>query len=170
MEIWKDIPGYEGLYQVSSYGRVKSLGRKKGGGLCDAYIGNEDKHGYICVTLSKNGKIKHYQVHRLVAALFLEKVDGKNFVNHKDENRSNNHATNLEWCTAKENANYGNRNHKLSVKNGRPVVCVETGREFHSASFAAKVLGLSQSHISSCCRGERNTTGGYHFKYVEEVR
>ena len=168
MEIWKDIAGYEGLYKVSNRGRVKSLGRKKGGGLCDGYIGNEDKQGYIRVTLSKNGKTKNFQVHRLVAEAFLDKIEGKNVINHKDENPSNNNVENLEWFTAKENANYGSRNLKLSIKNGKQVLCVETGVTFRSAVYAGAVLGLQSSHITSCCRGKRNTTGGLHFEYVTD--
>ena len=163
MELWKDVPGYEGLYKVSNFGRVKSMPR---GGFKGGFLGNEDNEGYIKVTLSKDGKIKNFSVHRLVASLFLEKEPGKDFVNHKDENPSNNNVDNLEWCTSKENANYGSRNYKLSLKNGKTVECVETGCRFRSANFAAKVLGLSASHITSCCRGVRQTTGGYHFRYI----
>lgn len=166
MEIWKDIKGYEGLYQVSNYGRVKSLGRKKGGGLGDRYLGNVDKQGYIRVTLSKGGKIKNWQIHRLVYEVFCGEIPANMVINHKDENPSNNHIDNLEICTPKENANYGNRNYKLSCKNGKTVECIETGKKYRSASYAAKILGLTQGHISSCCRGERHTTGGYHFKYI----
>ena len=166
MEIWKDIKDYEGLYQVSNYGRVKSLGRKKGGGLSDRYIGNEDKQGYIKVCLSKNGKVKHWQIHRLVYETFIGLIPDGMVINHKDQNPSNNRIENLEVCTQKENVNYGNRHYKLSVANGKIVECIETGERFRSASYAAKKLGLTQGHISSCCRGERNTTGGYHFKYV----
>jgi hypothetical protein len=166
MESWKDIKGYEGLYQVSDYGRVKSLGRKKGGGLADRYLGNLDKQGYVRVVLSKDGKTKNWQVHRLVYESFCGEIPNNMVINHKDENPSNNHIDNLEICTPKENANYGNRNYKLSCKNGKIVECIETGERFRSASYAAKKLGLSQVRISSCCRGERHTTGGYHFKYV----
>lgn len=166
MEIWKDIKGYEGLYQVSNFGRVKSLGRKKGGGLADRFIGNEDKDGYISVGLSKGGKVKMYRVHRLVVETFLGEIPVGMVINHRDENPLNNHFDNLEVCTPKENANYGKRNYKLSCKNGKIVECIETGARYRSASYAAQQLGLSQAHISQCCRGERHTTGGYHFKYI----
>lgn len=166
MENWKDIKGYEGLYQVSDCGRVKSLGRKKGGGISDRYIGNENKQGYVTVGLSKDGRVKNWQVHRLVYETFVGKIPNGMVINHKDENPSNNRIGNLEVYTSKENANYGNRNLKLSHQNGKIVECIETGERFRSASFAAKKLGLSQGHISSCCRGERHTTGGYHFKYI----
>lgn len=166
MEIWKDVSGYEGLYQVSSYGRVKSLGRRKGGGLSDRYLANGEKDGYISVSLSKEGKVKCWRVHRLVYETFCGEIPTGMVINHKDENPANNRIDNLEICTQKENANYGKRNYKLSCKNGKIVECIETGERFRSASYAAERLGLSQGHISSCCRGERHTTGGYHFKYV----
>lgn len=166
MEIWKDVRGYENLYQVSNYGRVKSLGRKKGGGLTDRYIGNVSKEGYVTVVLSKNGKVKNWRVHRLVYETFVGEIPIGMVINHKDENPTNNCVINLEICTPKENANYGTRNFRLSHINGKVVECIETGERFRSASFAAKLLGLSQGHISSCCRGKRKTTGGFHFKYV----
>lgn len=97
-EIWKDIAGYEGLFQVSNLGRVKSLPRKN---VTKEKIlnGGDNGDGYIRVSLSN----KFYYVHRLVADAFIPKIEGKDFVNHKDEVKSNNNVDNLEWCTNQEN-------------------------------------------------------------------
>lgn len=117
MELWKDIKGYEGLYQVSNEGRVKSLDHTI---VCDNGKGVATKKqsgkirkftelvkGYKRVTLSKDGIEKQYSVHRLVAEAFIDNPDNLPCVNHKDENPRNNDCTNLEWCTHKYNLNYG---------------------------------------------------------------
>lgn len=124
MEEWKSIPGYEGLYEVSSYGRVKSLDRydsrncfRKGRILKQ----NNDGRGYMSVQLCLNGKIKKYLVHRLVAQTFIPNPDNLPEVNHKDENPENNSVTNIEWCNRSYNINYGTRKDKVresQLKNG----------------------------------------------------
>ena len=109
-EIWKDIPGYEGSYQVSNYGRVKRLEHKTPNNIpLSEKISTQFKNqsGYMIVILSKNGEGKQLQVHRLVAQAFIPNPDKLPFVNHKDENPLNNNVENLEWCTAKYNSNYG---------------------------------------------------------------
>ena len=110
---WKDIPGYEGLYQVSNLGEIKSLNYRNTGK--EKIIKpRKNKGGYLRVVLCKNGKQKDFLVHRLVAVAFIPNHNNYNQVNHKDENPSNNNVNNLEWCTSKYNSNYGNRNKKLS--------------------------------------------------------
>ena len=101
-EIWKDIQGYEGMYQVSSHGRVRSLNYNKTG-LEGIMSFNDNGTGYLQVYLTKNKKSKKVLVHRLVAMTFIDKIEGKNFVNHIDGNKTNNHVENLEWCTKSEN-------------------------------------------------------------------
>ena len=120
-EIWKDIVGYEGLYQVSNLGNVKRLKGYKGRG--KGYIVEEhlikpsiSSNGYQNVVLCKNGKTKTFTMHRLVAIAFLYNSDNLPQVNHKDENKLNNCVDNLEWCDSKYNNNYGTRNKKCSDK------------------------------------------------------
>ena len=119
-EIWKDISGYEGLYQVSNKGNVRSLmfrnnitskKRKK-----PLLLKFSKRSGYYTVNLRKNSERKSFQVHRLVAEAFLNKEKNKNIVNHKDFNRLNNKVENLEWCTQKENVNHSVCNMKHSKK------------------------------------------------------
>lgn len=112
-EIWKDILGYEGKYQVSNLGDVRSLNYNHTGEIKLLKQGT-NKKGYKLVNLSKNGKGKHYLVHRLVAMTFIPNPDDLPQINHKDENPSNNNVKNLEWCDAKYNINYGTRNERTS--------------------------------------------------------
>ena len=123
-EIWKDIYfvdngieyDYRGLYQVSNFGRIKSLNYRRSGKEKIMKL-KKHKNGYMEICLYKN-KYKTLKVHRLVAFMFVENNDivNKKEVNHKDENKENNYAYNLEWCTPKYNSNYGNRNKKMSKK------------------------------------------------------
>lgn len=110
-EEWRDIAGYEGLYQVSNLGNVKSLGNGKARNpnWCKEHILKNQltRYGYLKVPLSKNGKVKNYLVHRLVGKVFIPNPDNLPQVNHKDECKTNNCVDNLEWCTPKYNLNYG---------------------------------------------------------------
>lgn len=112
-QCWKDIEGYEGLYQVSNTGRVRSLNYKRTGKTKVLKQGT-DKDDYKKVVLCKDGKNKVYLVHRLVALAFIPNPNNYPMINHKDENRINNAVWNLEWCTQQYNCNYGNRNKKIS--------------------------------------------------------
>ena len=123
-EIWRPILGYEGVYEVSSYGRVRSLDRYdgrnhfiKGRIMKRSYCSN----GYLSIDLCLNGKIKKCLVHRLVALTFIPNPDNLPMVNHLDEDKTNNRVDNLEWCTAKYNINYGTariRGKETAIKNG----------------------------------------------------
>ena len=112
-EIWKNIAGYEGLYEVSSFGRVRSLrfGKTK------ILKPGKNKKGYLRVSLCKNGKQKTFFVHRLVAQAFLENPQNLPQINHKDENKQNNRLENLEWCSCDYNNNYGTRNERAGKAN-----------------------------------------------------
>ncbi|RXM57212.1 NUMOD4 domain-containing protein [Clostridium tetani] len=115
-EIWEDIEGYEGLYQVSNLGRVKSLNYKNRG-IEKLLKQFEDSKGYLKVGLSKNKKSKHLFVHRLVAKAFIPNLNNYPIINHKDENPLNNSINNLEWCTYKYNNNYGTKKERISKAN-----------------------------------------------------
>lgn len=121
-EIWNDIQGYEGLYQVSNFGRVKSLPKKHDISMGKGYYitkerilqPGEDKDGYLQVGLRKNKKTKMRKIHRLVAETFIPNLNNLPQVNHKDENKQNNDVINLEWCNNSYNQNYGTCGQKKS--------------------------------------------------------
>ena len=114
MEIWKDIQGYEGIYQVSNLGRIKSLERivtnNKHGGVRiveeKILTPTDNGNGYKIIGLQKPKQRKNFYIHRLVATAFIPNPKNFGYVNHKDYNKSNNNVSNLEWCTQKENVNY----------------------------------------------------------------
>ena len=178
-ENWLPIEGYEGYYEISDFGRVRSLDRViinkngvkrplKGMILSQAV----DKDGYMKISLAKDGKEKEGKVHQLVANAFIpipEHLLGKDDlqINHKDENPANNHVDNLEWCDVKYNINYGNRTKKVAEKLSQPVMQIdkETGeivKEWPSAMEAVRKGGFSSGHISQCCNGKRP----YHLGFI----
>lgn len=176
-EIYKDIKGYEGLYQISNLGNVRALDRTTafGRGYKKIPMHNLticiDSQGYNSVCLSKDGVQKRHLVHRLVAYAFLNNPNGYPEVNHKDENKSNNCVSNLEFCTSKYNANYGNRNKKVvDTKKTKgllkKVVCVETGVVYDTISDAARSINGWRSNIWKCIKDGSGTSGGYHWKYA----
>ena len=174
-ERWKDIKDYEGLYQVSDLGRVKSLPRngtiKKSRILSKCY----DKNGYQIVSLSKNGIHKTFKVHRLVAETFIPNIDNLSQINHKDENKQNNNVNNLEWCDVTYNINYGTRTKRSAEKHSKPICMFDTKgnyiKTYKSGVDAFEDTNISRYHISSCCnkRYGRKTAGGYVLKYESEV-
>ncbi len=119
-EIWKDIPGYEGHYQASSLGEIRSIKNE-----CVLLKGDIQKNGYRRVYLWKDGKKKNCLVHRLVASAFIENPNEYTDVNHIDEDKSNNNVNNLEWCTHKYNINYGSTKEKIGAANRGRVVSKE---------------------------------------------
>lgn len=117
-EVWKDVPDYEGYYQVSNKGNVRSVDRVKCDGIRMKGITRKqhaDSCGYMLVALSKDGKQKHLSVHRLVALAFIPNPDNLPQVNHKDEVRNHNNVENLEWCSIIYNQNYGHRRERSSA-------------------------------------------------------
>jgi hypothetical protein len=165
---WRDIEGYEGLYKVSEYGDIMSLkyGKKK----ILKQISHRD--GYLKVNLCKDGQMKTYFIHRLVATAFCEGAGEFPVVNHRDENKANNHYTNLEWCTHEYNTTYGSlseKNASNGLKERRGVRCIELDMTFESILKASRYVDGDPSKISKCCRGynNRHTHKGYHWEYVD---
>ena len=179
MEEWKDIEGYEGRYQVSNTGKVKSLERtvwNSGRGyyrtvpekILKAY---PDRYGYLYVVLCKDGKDKKGKIHRLVAQAFLPNTSNLPDVNHKDENKQNNYVENLEWCSKLYNNTYNGRAKKVGKKNSKPVYSInkESGliTYWESAKEAERQTGISNSHICRCLKGNLKSTGGFYWHYAD---
>jgi hypothetical protein len=166
-EIWYPIEGYEGLYEVSNFGRIKSLGNNKTRKM-KILKTVEGRDGYLLVNLSKNGKVKSFQVHRLVAEAFIPNWFDNQEVNHIDEDKKNNHIDNLEWCEHKYNCNYGTRIKRISEKLFKSILqYTKSGvfvREWASIIEADR-NGFNKGNVTSCCRGERKTHKGYIWKY-----
>lgn len=190
-EEWRDIAGYEGLYQVSNMGRVKSLNYKR---TCEERVLKpaKKKCGYLEVLLYKDGKTKHWKVHRLVAVAFIPNPDSLPQVNHKDECKTNNNVWNLEWCTHEYNQNYGTRNERAGSKissklKGKPK-SEETKKKisenipkkavqqftlegeliatYQSISEAQRVTGTCK--VWDCCnhKPHHKTAGGFKWSYL----
>lgn len=171
-EVWKslDFLGYPD-YEVSNIGRVKSL---KGKERILKY--GKTKDGYLLVALSKNRNRKTFLVHRLVALAFILNPENLPCVNHKDENKENNHVDNLEFCTYSFNINYGTRNKKASKtmingKLAKPILQFslesEFIREWESINEIQRQLDISKGNISSCCNFKRKTCGGFIWRYKQ---
>lgn len=193
-EQWKDIKGYEGFYQISNFGKVRSLKRYRRNGK-SGYIQfgkilkvQSNKQGYQSVTLYKEGRPKRISLHRLVAQAFISNPLKLPQINHRDENPSNNQVDNLEWCTAKYNNNYGNHNLNLSntlkhtnkqiaIVNGKkaskPVLQFtlsgELVKKYPSQVEAARSNEIRQDGISDCCRGKTKKYKGFVWKFAQKV-
>lgn len=170
-ETWKEMPGFGGLYEVSSLGNVRSYRKSRWGVRETPAIlkGQMSKHYRTVALTNADGKAKTYYVHRLVAELFVPNVSDLPEVNHKDGNKLNNRADNLEWCSHKENIEHADRN-GLASFNRKRVVCVETGAAYNSVTEAAKNAGTGRTAIDNCLNGRRRTAGGFHWKYEEETK
>ena len=166
-ELWKDIKGYEGKYQVSNFGRVKSLNYNNTSQE-KILVNSLSNKGYYRVSLSLNNKAKQYNIHRLVAEAFIPNPLNLPFVNHKDKNRTNNMVDNLEWCTIQYNNTYGTVLDRLSNVRSKEVICIETQKIYKSAKQVEIETGLSASSIGKCCRGQRKTCGGFHWKFTKD--
>lgn len=179
--VWKPVTGYEGLYEVSDAGQIRSLFRYK-----KVLKPNVTRTGYHTVELFKNGASKRLLIHRLVAQAFIPNPNELPQVNHKDEIRSNNCVSNLEWCTAKYNMHYNggierrvaNRNYDSELlkesarRNGKkvskPVLQIDKDKiiaRFESAKAASLATGIDHGHICDTAKGKYKTAGGYKWMY-----
>ena len=156
----KDIPGFEGLYAITSCGKVWSYKTKR-------FLKTYWVNGYEKVTLCHNYKKKRCRINRLVLMTYMP-VEGSEDLQaaHIDGIKAHNWLNNLHWTTLLENMNEGGRNKKISDALSKPVYCEELNRVFKGGSAAARELGIRQAGISNCCRGKAKTAGGYHFRFV----
>lgn len=165
VEIWKPVIGFEGLYEVSSIGRVKSIPRKKSkGGLLKQYV---DRYGYLKVILYKNGNPHYFTVHRLVAIAFILNPQNKTAVDHIDCDRKNNQVENLRWVTTKENLDHS---HELGrqIINATPVIAISPNGEkkiFSSQREAERKTGVKQYAISRTLHNKKANVKGWVFSY-----
>jgi hypothetical protein len=160
IEVWKDIKGYEGLYQISNLGNVKSIYRYK-----KKLKPYKNKNGYYYVNLYKNNQLKHLYIHRLVAENFISNFEKKSFVNHKNGIKTDNRVFNLEWCTRSENELH---KHNILEKQVKKVKCLETNNIYISIADASRKTNIGKGNIWSCCNGRRQTAGGYTWRYINE--
>ncbi len=166
-EKWHPVADYEGLYEVSNFGNVKSIRRQGSDGrLLKQRLNNK---GYCVVSLCKNGQYTTSFIHRLVAMAFVPNPMRLPFVNHKDENKHNNISDNLEWCTCQYNNNYGTARERATATRYKP--CMGewpdgTTQVFNSCTLAGKVTGISQGNIWGVCNGLWKTAGGVRWRYV----
>ena len=178
-ELWKDIKDFEGLYQISNLGNIKSLPKKHNLKNGHSYIQKEqilkpfkNNKGYLQIALVKNGKHYKRQVHNLVATTFIENPNNYIEINHKDENSTNNIVSNLEWCNSTYNNNYGNCKRKISEANSIKINQYDLQdnfiKQWNSMKEASETLKLSRGNICLCCEGIRNKTGGYRWRYLDE--
>lgn len=183
MEIWKDIKGFEGYYQISNLGRIRSLDRiiEMKNGKTRKVKGKILKqstsvHGYKVVCFRRNGKKENFRVHRLIGEAFIDNQDNKPFINHIDGDKSNNDISNLEWCTAKENANHayefglkeasnpnknglkqGSKHHNSKLTEKEVKFMRENSRKnggsFKNAELA-KLFGITKANVSHIVNGK----------------
>lgn len=178
-EIWKDIPGYEGLYQASNLGRIKSLDRviMRKNGFPQTWKGRilKPKHypnGYLFVNLHTSQKAFDFLVHRAVAITFIPNPNKYPNINHKDENKENNSINNLEWCTQKYNLNYGNCKEKQKeskIQRGYIKTIYQYSLDgnliasYESCSEATRKTGIN--NLSAACLGKYTQAGGFLWSY-----
>ncbi len=169
-EIWKPIVGFEGLYEVSNFGRVKSLCTKSGVPLIRKLV--SDKDGYLTVCIKKEGKVFCKKVHRLVAEGFISNPYNYPHINHKDEIKTNNNVNNLEWCSAR----YNNLYHDKCKRCCKRVVKLDLSgnvlQSYPSINEAAADVGVTTAHLSTVLSGRRarnKLAGGYKWKFEQEA-
>ena len=171
-EIWKDIKGFEGKYQASNTSKIRSLSYMGHKGIVKELKQTKRKDGYLQVQLYK----KKCSVHRILAETFIDNPDNKSYINHRNGIKTDNRLENLEWCTASENVQHAydtgihkklfGKEHHNSKKINQYDLEGNFIRTWDSVSEARKKL--KANHISECCKGKRNKTGGYIWRYADE--
>lgn len=176
---WKPVVGFEGFYEVSANGKIRSCSRVVRSKYCNRVVkGKElkqhkDQDGYCKIVLSKEGKTTTRAVHRLVAQAFIPNPNNYPVINHKNEIKADNRVSNLEWCTVAYNTNYNGMNYKRAAFRKKPILAIsKDGRinYFDSVTEAAEKLKISHGNISSCLHNYygRKTCNGFSFEFAEE--
>lgn len=177
MELWKDIKDYEGIYQISNFGNVKSIKREEK--ILAKIVSGKNRSGYIKVSMYKNGDFEQKSVHRLVALHFIDNPDNKPQVNHIDGNKQNPHFSNLEWCTASENSRHAYdtklskpTNTSFGEKSNRHKRVKQTTSKGEikvwDSMMSAKRAGYDTGSICHCCKGNQKTHKGSSWEYTKE--
>ena len=179
-EIWKDIKDYEGMYQVSNLGNIRSLDRyinQKGisGKTYKRFIkgkqimSSKDLNGYLHVILHKNSKYKIFRIHQLVAQMFISNPENKKQINHIDGNKQNNSVTNLEWVTIRENHIHA---YKTGLHKAPKKKCIQKDLEgnilriWESLKQINEEMGYDASAISRCCRKQQKTSYNFFWEFI----
>ena len=191
MEIWKEIRGYDGLYQISNWGRVKSLERIDNNNhpIKEKILTpQKNKYGYYKIILSKNGKQKSFQIHRLVYETFVGEIPDGMQCNHINEIKTDNRLENLNLMTSKENSNWGTRNERIGETKKGMKLSEETKNKMKNHPNKSKIIlqidlngniiadfpslceverqfGYERASVSRCCLGKQKTSYGYKWQY-----
>lgn len=162
-EEWRDVKGYEGKYQVSNLGRVKSLNYRHTGKEQFLKPG-KNGNGYLFVNLYKNGVVKHFRVHRLVGSAFIPNPDNFSEINHKDEVKTNNSVSNLEWCSRQYNNTYAekHRRHCKKIAGYKDNKLVK----IYDAVIDVDKDGFHHQNVREVLKGKRKSSGGFQWKYL----
>lgn len=164
-EIWKDIPNYEGLYQASNLGRIKSLnfyGSDK-----EKIMSIQTTGNYNHIILHKDGKSKNFSIQKLIALTFIPNHNNYKEINHKDENTRNNCVDNLEWCNHSYNINYGNRIQKVKEKLSRKINQYDLDGNYIKTwnCMNDAIRFYKNVHICDACKNKRKSANGFLWKY-----
>lgn len=174
-EVWKDIPGWEGLYQASTLGRIRSLRYKRKVGEVGVLRPYPERTGYAHVNLITAGRKRTVKVHKLIAITFIPNPDGHKCINHIDEDKTNNRASNLEWCSVSYNNSYMGRAKRIGMRYMIPILQYSLGgtfiRRWNCAKDVERELGFQSSNIYQTCKlgyGHKSAYG-YLWCYADDT-
>lgn len=167
-EEWREVYGFDHLYEISNLGKLRTKFAGKRGYTKDyRYIEPRDNgNGYLRFNLKCNGKQRTTYAHRLVAEYFVDNPCGYTEINHIDENKKNNCADNLEWCTHAYNSNYGTKLERAARFSRKKIKCIETGQIYGSLEEASRAMNVVKGSISNCLHGRSKSAAGFTWEFV----